>query len=233
MQVLLYMEETISEYYEQVKGKDRDIFSILELSLDIYRHCPICGGANCAQFIGYYTRQAIDENGQFYKEFPIARFLCNRKGKDILVTDKTFSLLPFQLSPYHKYSIPFIVKILKLRHIQGRSIYEILDDLSRLPAATVPTSGSQICGFDKVIQEAIEKVFARGYYPELEEKIHQNSSLGQIKSFLEFSEGFECVKVNTVLKGPCALGYDFYLSDGGYYKNAWFLFGKPSQFRGG
>jgi len=54
---------------------------------------------------------------------------------------------------------------------------------------------------------------------------------GEINSFIEFSEQFECSKLDFDIKGSCALGYDFYLCGGGYYKNAWFLFGTPSQFR--
>lgn len=233
MQIPIYITETLSEYYEKVKGRNYDIFSILELPLDVYNNCPICGGADCAQFIEYYTRGVVDGNGRFYEDFPIARFLCSRKGTDIRIGHKTFSLLPFQLIPYRKYSIPFIVKTLESRYIEGGSIYEVLDDLAALGEENnLPTSGSQLSGFDKLLEEAIDKILASGYYPEFEEEVFCNSNLkGQIKSFIEFSEEFECVKVDCSRKGPCALGYDFYLCGGGYYKNARLLFGTPSQFR--
>lgn len=232
MQVIINIKETLSEYYEKVNGKNYDIFIILELSIDVYNSCPICGGMKCAQFIGYYLRKVVDENGKKYDDFPIARFLCNRKGTDIVVAHKTFSLLPFQLIPYHKYSIAFMVKTLRLRYVEEYSLYDTLDELAESGEDSLSINAGQVIGFTGVVEEAIDKILAGGYYPEFEEKIFQDSSLKeQIKNFIEFSEEFECVKVNSPLKGPCALGYDFYLSAGAYYQNAHFLFGTPSQFR--
>jgi hypothetical protein len=232
MQVIINMEETLSEYYEKVKGRSYDIFLILELSCDVYNRCPICGGMNCAQFIGYYVRKVVDENGKKYDDFPIARFLCNRKGTEVIVNHKTFSLLPFQLIPYHKYCIDFMVKTLKLRYVDGHSIYDTLDNLAISGEDSLSTGAGQVIDFAVMVKEAIDKILARGYYHEFDEKIFQDSSLKeQIKNFIEFSEEFECVKVDSPIEGPCALGYDFYLSGGGYLRNAHFLFGTPSQFR--
>lgn len=85
---------------------------------------------------------------------------------------------------------------------------------------------------DRIIEEAIDKILARGYYAEFEDTIYQQSLVEEkIKSFIDFADGFECHKEILDIKGPSALGYDFYLSGGGYYKNAHFLFGTPSQFR--
>ena len=122
---------SLSEYYRKVKGKKEDIFEILDLSFDVYNRCPLCGGSDCARFIEYYERQVIDENGTYYKAFPIARFSCHRKGGEPIVKHKTFSLLPHQLVPYSKYSIAFIFKVLKLNCVDDKSIMQIQTYLSR------------------------------------------------------------------------------------------------------
>jgi hypothetical protein len=233
LQVTICIKETLYEYYEKVKGKNIDIFLILELYLDVYNHCPICGGVDCAQFIGYYPRKVVDKNGKSYDDFPIARFLCHRKGTNIEIDHKTFSLLPYQLIPYRKYSIPFIEESLSSRYIEGRSICNVLDDIAQLGKEDIlSTSSSQLLGFDKLVAEAIDKILASGYYPEFEQIIFNQSSVeATTRHFIEFAQAFECVKVDSGIKGACGLGYDFYLSGGGYYKNAQYLFGKPSQFR--
>jgi hypothetical protein len=232
VQIPLYTKETLSEYYEKVKGEKRDIFSILELFLDVYSSCPICGGKDCARFFKYYTREVVDENGKFYKDFPIAQFICNRKGNNIKVGHKTFSLLPYQLIPYRKYSIYFTIESCKSRNKEGKSINGVLDHLAGIAEDDLSINGNQILRMDTLIEEAIDKILASGYYPEFDTTLHQHSSgEGRIKNFIEYAEGFECLKGICDIKGPCALGYDFYLSGGGYYKNAHFLFGTASQFR--
>jgi hypothetical protein len=232
LQIKLYIKETLSEYYEKVKGGKGDISFFLELSLDIYAHCPICGGEDCAQFLSYYTREAVDEKGKFLKDFPIARFKCNRKGTNIKVDHKTFSLLPYQLIPYRKYCIEFTIEGCKSKNIEGSCLNDVLDHLAEIAEDDLSLNGNQILRMDTIVEEAIDKVLASGYYPEFEDTVYQDSSgEGRIKDFIEFAEGFECFKQICDIKGPAALGYDFYVSGGGYYKNAHFLFGIPSQFR--
>lgn len=100
IQILIYIKETLAQYYKKVKGKNYDLVEILDLGLDFRTRCPICGGKDCARFIKYYTRGVIDENGSYYKAFPIARYVCEAKGSQNVVSHKTFSLLPYQLIPY-------------------------------------------------------------------------------------------------------------------------------------
>lgn len=189
-------------------------------------HCPICGGRDCPQFIGYYYRHVIDEKGNYYKDFPIGRYKCrNRK--------KTFSLLPYQLIPYKKHCIRLITETFKLRYKDRLSIYKVQDYIARLGQTDILNiAANQIYKFKKIVIEAINKISALGYYAEFDEKVKDKTTDKEIVvAFIEFAQGFECFKVESSIKGDCGLNYDFYINGGGYYKNAQFLFGTASQFR--
>lgn len=81
IQIPIYIEESLTEYYKKVKGKNYDLLWILDLPIDFSNCCPICGGVDCARFIEYYERKVTDENGTFYKRFPIARYGFEEKVK--------------------------------------------------------------------------------------------------------------------------------------------------------
>jgi hypothetical protein len=182
----------------------------------------------CARFIGYYTREIIDEHGVFYNAFPIARYICRGKGKGRGVDHKTFSLLPYQLVPYTKYSLPFIVKTLTLLYRDHLSIFMLQDYLAGFGEGEILSiTATQLLRFKQLIMEAVDKIMATGVYQELHRVYYSERATGLI----EYAEGFECYKVQPSIRGPCALGYDFYLQGGGYLQNAHFLFGTPSQFR--
>ena len=234
IQILLYTEYTLSEYYGKVKGKKYNIIDILDLPYDFSCRCPICGGRDCAKFLDYYPRGVVDEKGTYYKAFPVARFLCNRKGSELVSRHKTFSLLPYQLIPYTKYSLPFIIKVLKLRYIEDRSIYKLQEYLAAVEEADnihLDLSVGRIYGFKKLVMETIDKILAFGYYKEAETEFQQPSDGERIKRFIEFAEGFRCLKIKPCIRGPCALSYDFYMEGGSYFLNSHFLFGAASQFR--
>jgi hypothetical protein len=234
IQILMFIWERLAEYYQKVKGKNCDPIEILDLELDVKKCCPLCGGADCAVFIGYYPRGVIDENGTYFKEFPVARFLCRGKGKRTPGMDRTFSLLPYQLVPYTKYSISFIIKSMKARYEDGLSISQLQDYLADFGKDEILSiSADQILGFEQIILEAVGKITATGHYQEFEEKVCSRSADQEILAvFIEFSCYFECCKTEPSIRGPCGLGYDFYLNEGGFLQQAHFLFGTPSQFRG-
>ena len=78
--------------------------------------CPICGDKACFRQITPYERKAIDVDfdadgtGEVHTDrVQIARFLCRR-------TMRTFSLLPCQLLPYHRYTVATMVLALLLAH---------------------------------------------------------------------------------------------------------------------
>lgn len=203
------------------------------MPFDVYHHCPLCGASDCAKFIGYYLRPVIDENGTYYKAFPIARFICRRKGGKPIVDHRTFSLLPYQLTPYSKYSIPFTFNVLTSIHVEDKSIMEIQTYLSHFDKTGiyVDLSASSIYGFKKLILEAIHKLLSSAYYPDAEKMLQQPSDSHRIKAFVGFAQAFCCYKVSPCIRGPCALSHDFYMQGGGWLRNSYFLFGTPSQFR--
>ncbi len=192
----------------------------------------MCGAENCAQFIGYYYREVIDEKGTYYKAFPIARYLCNRKGKALSVTHRTFSLLPCQLVPYSKYSLPFILNALRKVYGEDSSVKGLLDYLAGFGSGEyIDLSASAFYAFRAFILTAIDKMLAMGFYKEISAQLQTSSEKQRIRIFIVFAEDFSCCKTDPEIRGPCALGYDYYMEDGGYMRNAHFLFGTPSQFR--
>ena len=192
----------------------------------------MCGAKDCAQFIEYYYRGVIDEKGTYYKAFPIARYLCRRKGTTRTVTHRTFSLLPYQLVPYTKYSIPFIINALKKVYGDDHSVKEFLDYLTGFaPGEYIDLSVSRFYAFRAFILTSIDKILAMGFYKEVAAALQSSSEKQRIKVFLVFAEEFTCCKTDHVIRGPCALGYDYYMEDGDYMRNGHFLYGSPSQFR--
>ena len=68
--------------------------------------CPLCGERDCYREITPYWRYAIDLFPQLTKgRVPVARFLCCKSRR-------TFSLLPFHLIPYVRYTVSAVVGIL-------------------------------------------------------------------------------------------------------------------------
>jgi hypothetical protein len=190
----------------------------------------------------------VDEDGRYYPDFPVPRFLCHRKGTAPVVDHSTFSLLHYHLVPYEKYSIPFIIKVLKAKHIKGLTLKLLQDYIADFSDTGtededenengcdgyIELSTSRIYSFQGLIQETITKLLISQYYHELTIRLHKCSGSGEkgsINVFLEFSTAFECQKVSIPIRGPCALSYDFYLEGGSHFRNSHFLFGTPSQFR--
>jgi hypothetical protein len=157
------------------------------------------------------------------------------------------------LVPYWKYSIPFIIKILKAKHIKGLSLKMLQDyiaDFSDTVAGRdreyedgcdgyigyIELSTSRIYSFQRLIEKTITKLLISQYYHEFAMRLSRckcsgNDETESINAFLLFSIQFECWKVSMPIRGPCALSYDFYLEGGSYLRNSQFLFGTPSQFR--
>jgi len=195
-------------------------------------HCPLCKGKDCAKFHGYYTRKVVDENSTYFKEFPIARFKCYGKGFIKGCKGRTFSLLPYQLVPYIKYSIPFILKVLKARHIEGLSIYRVQEYIDSLCEGDILTlDADQFLYFRLLVEGAIGKILVENNYKE-NKKFFEFTGEELLKYFIHFAEDFSCHKIDVCIRGPCSLGLDYYLTGGGYLNNAYFLFGTPYQFIG-
>ena len=82
------------------------------------------------------------------------------------------------------------------------------------------------------IEETIHKLLAFVYYPEFNKMIFDLKTDNEIIiEFITFALSFVCFKLFFEIRGPCALGYDFFLIEGCYVKNSYFFFGTASQFR--
>jgi hypothetical protein len=94
--------KSIWEYKESFLSQQINFFSFLGLT------CPICGQQSCYRQISPYWRYAIDLFPEFKKErVPVARFVCRSR-------ERTFSLLPIQLIPYHQYTVNAVIGALLL-----------------------------------------------------------------------------------------------------------------------
>lgn len=238
IQIIIIVDYTLRQFYQKVKKEHVEISEIIDVVESFHSCCPLCGGFDCARFLGYYYRQIIDEKGRYYRYFPVPRFVCRRKGKYAKVNHKTFSLLHYHLVPYSVYSLPFVVKVLQSRYIDGitvesiQSIHGYLGNITSSEDNYKELSASGIFAFKGLFVKAITKILVNGYYPQLSDELAGTSQETiRIKIFLAFCLDFICQKCIPPIRGPCALSYDFYITGGSYLRNAFFLFGTPSQFR--
>lgn len=88
-----------------------------------------------------------------------------------------------------------------------------------------------ILRFERLFEEAMDKIdkFSGSNYT-IKEKLKGFEEEGRLRIFIEYATEFICQKTNPSIHGPCGLSYDYYLSLGGFFRNAPFLFGTPSQF---
>jgi len=148
------------------------------------------------------------------------------------IKHRTFSLLPYQLVPYTKYSLPFILNSLRKVYGEDISVKGLLDYLAGFGLDEyIELSVGTFYAFRAFILTAIDKMMAMGFHKEIVAQLQTPSERQRIRIFLFFAEDFSCCKTGSEIRGPCALGYDYYIQDGGYMRNAHFLFGTPAQFR--
>ncbi len=173
-----------------------------------------------------YYREVVDEYGTYFKAFPIMRYICRKKRL-------TVSLLPYQLKPYTKYSIPFMFKILTIMYTENKSQKEILDYVANMGKEDILSMNViYLKIFKECAEQAVSKVVISGYYPEIKSTINRLSNRESIiKAFVEFAIKFESTILCNPIRGPSALSFDYYTRGGGYIKDADFLFGTPSQKR--
>ncbi len=212
----------LSEYRKKVNSGKID-----EIAEEFKESCPICGGGNCAKYNGYYTRQVVDEGGTYHKNYRIIRFKCNKKGKKCN-KHLTFSMLPSGLIPYVKYSVGFILKSLSEIIREGKSIKEVLNNLTLSGNSELLTiSPGEIYQFKKYVNTGINRLTAVRYDGI---EIYLNKAVSvieRISCFLKYLSGETDGKIRSLEK----LSYDFYENQGGYKTNSMFLLGIPSQFR--
>lgn len=125
---------------------------------DFQDRCPLCGGVGCPVRHGLYRRRVLDETGLLYEAFPVPRFRCRRRGPRRDCDSVTFSVLPSELVPRRRCSLPLMLLILELLLIAGHSMDRVLDDLAkrfeRSPRPWIP---------DPVTVYRLVHLFARAY----------------------------------------------------------------------
>ena len=218
IQIILKIDDKLSSHYNQVLNGTYKF-------PDYSNCCPICHGKECAVRHGYYFRQVIDESGTFYKSFPIARYLCQRKGKAKL-SARTFSLLAWQLIPYRKWTIELMFSIASYR-----SEHSIKESLDKFEIET--TAADLVTGIKKVI------LSNAGQFTDIEEIILSGLEKVKISRMISFDTSYSdfitycrnyVSESAEKIRGPTILAWDYYIKQGGYYENSQFLFGCAAQF---
>ncbi|RKY24132.1 MAG: hypothetical protein DRP79_08210 [Planctomycetota bacterium] len=101
-------DNTFDDVWEYEKS-----FSSINFESYLGDQCPLCGRSGCYKQISEYYRNAITLFPHKKDVVPVARFLCHKSGR-------TFSLLPYQLIPYHQYTIDAIIgTLLAVYHFQS------------------------------------------------------------------------------------------------------------------
>jgi hypothetical protein len=153
--------------------------------------------------------------------------MCNKKGKKHN-KHVTFSIIPSGLIPYVKYSTGFIEKSISKITSNGKSIKEVLDNLSLSENTEIlKINPCQIYLFKKYISIGINRLKAVKY-DGIDTQLNKSvGAIERINCFFNYLSGGIDGKIRS-LEDIC---YDFYESRGGYKNNSMFLMGIPSQFR--
>ena len=159
--------------------------------------------------------------------------MCQRKGHE-KSTHKTFSLLPFQLIPYHRHGLNVIVDIVNFHHHNGSSLVQTKDFISSNGVDTdIPLENNHIHDVNNIFSQALLKLKT---IPELKQQISQASywdSSDPINTMLQFINSYESRFLSTrqlhasnAEKLALDFLYHFQTAD---YRQRHFLFGTPSQ----
>ena len=159
--------------------------------------------------------------------------MCQRKGHE-KSTHKTFSLLPFQLIPYHRHGLNVIVDTVNFHHHNGSSLVQTKDFISSNGVdADIPLENNHIYDFMNIFSQALLKLTS---IAELKDQISQASywdSSDPINTVLQFISNYESRFLSTrqlhasnAEKLALDFLYHFQTAD---YRQRHFLFGTPSQ----
>lgn len=195
--------------------------------------CPLCGGSHCAVRIGFYQRKQVIIGYELYEDFPIARWLCRRKGTR-KPKHKTFSLLPYPLIPYHRYGLNVIVDTVSFHHHHGSSLVQTKDFISGQGVNNdIPLEDNQIHDLMNIFSQALLKLTT---IAELKQQISQSrywNSSDPIGTLLKFIKSYTSPLLTTrKLKASrveqLALDFFYHFQTGDYFDRH-FLFGTASQ----
>lgn len=227
MQIPYHTKVSLQEYYENF-----DEWLIPDFS----DKCPICGGADCACFLGHYIRAAICPiTGFFVPDLPVLRFLCSRKGKTIVCDHITFSLLPLVLVPYRRLSLKFMVLAVWLRISNHLSLTSALDaienELNHLEDVADFINISSMLSWEQMVLFGARLLLSSDIdlVPELQ--YGQFFDIKELSPFLRIIIHHKTRVNGHLIRGPDAFAWEFYQQSGGTDQCARFLFGRASQHR--
>jgi len=227
IQIPYHIKVSLQKYYE-----DFNTWPIPDFS----EKCPICGGIDCATFLGYYIRIAICPlTGFWAPDLPILRYRCHDKGDARVCDHITFSLLPFELVPFRQLSLNFMVRAtwLKLnKHLSyTRAMDVIEDELNHLGDVANFINISTMMSWQQMILIAFELLTSANInmVPKFQYELLQNTA--GLKLFLDLLVNHQSQINDYPIRGPTAFAWDYYQQSCGSNENAVFLFGRASQHR--
>ena len=202
---------------------------------DYSEQCPLCGEKNCAVRIGFYFRKQIVFGFKIYKNVPIARWLCRKKGTQ-KQKHRNFSLLPSALIPYHSHDLNLIFETVKQIQQQSTTFEQTKSHISDKGIETdIALENNQIKDFQKMFSHAFTKLMA---VPQLKQRIeqanyfHSSNPIITVISFINSYKSQFLTTVNLKASNIEKLAFDFFFNfqTTGYFERH-FLFGTPSQKR--
>ena len=190
---------------------------------DFKEKCPICHGENCAVRHGFYSRLIIDIKKGYFFFILIIRYKCRRvlKPKNGL-KDKTFSLLPHELIPYFSFTIESLMIIILNTLVKLKSTKEIqnLLDVSLIDE-------DRLYNIDSRHIKNYCLLFIETYFKLNEFISKHNIRAGPFYGYNNNPAAISFLK--NYKNGYADFSVYYYETEGGYERNAWFLYGKPYQ----
>jgi len=226
MQEPYHIKTSLQDHYKNFDIRSRPDFS---------KKCLICGGVDCASYHGYYTRTVISPwSGFAVTDFPILRFKCNRKGKNIKSDHITFSLLPIELVPFRQLELKFMILAVWIRLSRYLSLTNALNviemELNDLDDIAEFINISTLMSWGRLVQAAFELFISSGINLSCKSQYEKvTTHEARLLLFLETLIKYESTNIS--IRGPDAFSWDFYRQSGGAERLAFFLFGKASQHR--
>ncbi len=227
LQIPYHIKISLQDYYDNF-----DNWSIPDFS----DKCPICGGVNCACYLGYYIRTAICPiTGFFVSDLPVLRFLCYRKGDAVVCDHATFSLLPLVLVPYRQLTLKFMVLAIWIRISRHLSLTGALDvienELNHLDDIADFINISSMISWQNMIQIGAMLLISSDIDLASEIQYVQLQDNERFSRFLKILIHYESRISGHPIRGPDAFAWEFYQQSVETDQCARFLFGLASQHR--
>ena len=233
IQIPYHIKVSLQEYYENFETWPIPDFS---------EKCLICGGVDCATFLGYYIRIAIcPMTGFWAPDLPVLRYRCYNKGDARVCDHITFSLLPSELVPFRQLSLDFMVRAIWLkvsRHLSYTKALDVIEaELNFLGDVANFINISSMMSWQHMILTALAlftcdlQVISADISMVSKPQYDQLKNTASLELFLALVINHQSQINNHPIRGPDAFTWDYYQQSGGSEQNAMFLFGRASQHR--